>query len=396
MRLCEDIVNYDLMDDITSDDLNKKSSVDSIIAADEHDEIRVVDATFASENYWFGFFVNLKDPDDRKTIERCVEIFEAYKPIDEYLLCKVEGHDSSFDILFNIQSNYIVPLFQRFIFPLLTVCWRAATHWGDSIGISGYMEGKEPSHYTLWDTDVEYLFRTIEGKGVFTDRLHWYIINMLLQFTNKDIDQHKMKYVSFYQFLLFSVFKREWIQKFNRLKTDENGMHMFDVELMLYSYKDSKWYNDCVFHVKAPDSTTMALKLFLFAAFTQMTHRIQYHLSETYSDVDSYWKALNSKKDNFGLRSEGKYTVVKKNGHRNYGKHIIPMNDQLFKKYSRWGMMSNKERFEEVIALVEGTEYEKYVAWMRDNASTYENCATGGEIIANLEALAAVTQKYKI
>ena len=107
----------------------------------------------------------------------------------------------------------------------------------------------------------------------------------------------------------------------------------------------------------------MAFKLLLFAAFTKIQGStiMQYHLETN-----------------------------------DYGKKVIPMSDQFFKKWYELNKIDYHMRYKYLLELTDGTSYYDIVNWMYCHASISYNCESGDMIIDVLNKLAEMPDKFRI
>ena len=339
---------------------------------------------YAREHFKHVFCFSIKHQADKTECdifrEKVTRIFETFSGIEEFKVCHIidklssEAYDESmahkeykFDIAFNSAPGRLIPFFERLLLPLicLLVKFKIRVCYGSGIHFYTieYFD-KDTNTTTVDDQTVNSLESARTSKmGVFTDKIYYSDVLEFIKVVRPDAVRQRDKYRAFYLFLLFSIFKTEWKRQFAKLKSDGN-MKVFNVELMIYSFKDKKWYNDCWFAVHAPDAVTMAFKLLLFAAFTKIqsnTPIMQYHLETN-----------------------------------DYGKKVIPMSDQFFKKWYEMNKIDYHMRYKYLLELTDGTPYYDIVNWMYCHASTPYNCESGDMIIDVLNKLAEMPDKFRI
>lgn len=339
---------------------------------------------YAREHFKNVFCFSIKYQADKTKCdmfrEKVTRIFETFSGIEDFKVCHITdklsngAYDESmghkgyvFDIAFNATSGRLIPFFERLLLPLICLLVKFEIRVCNGSGVHFYTIeyfGKDTNTTTVYDYTINSLESARNGKmGVFTDKTHYGNVLQFIRIVRPFAESQPDKYRAFYLFLLFSIFKTEWKHQFAKLKSDGN-MKVFNVELMIYSFKDKKWYNDCWFAVHAPDAVTMAFKLLLFAAFTKIqssTPIMQYHLETN-----------------------------------NYGKKVIPMSDQFFKKWYEMNKIDYHKRYKYFLGLTDGTPYYDIVNWMYYHASTPYNCESGDMIIAVLNKLAEMPDKFRI
>ena len=193
--------------------------------------------------------------------EKVTRIFETFSNIEDFKVCHIIDKLSSgaydktmahkeykFDIAFNIAPGRLVPFFERLLLPLICILVKFKIRVCHGSGVCFYTIeyfGKDTNTTTVYDQTVNCLESARTSKmGVFTDKTQYGNVLQFIRVIRPDAESQRDKYRAFYLFLLFSIFKTEWKRQFAKLKSDGN-MKVFNVELMIYSFKDKKWYNDC-------------------------------------------------------------------------------------------------------------------------------------------------------
>lgn len=369
MRLYEDFL--DQIDVVDSERQSRKLT--SQTESGEFPEITFADAS-AEYRFVLGVLDNASpssDATDYKTIEMLDLMFSTFRGITDYGFYRYPEYvgDYRYVVLFNLKR---MSLMQFIPFVINIIKLFTDNHVEQASFAMLKDDGSEYEFRPIYNYEMKYFTSICYSKTSINSNIgsmyydwEFFVCMAMGQRMDFSLKNATAKYMVFYDFMNWIVFKRYWKAQFAKMPVCETG-RCCDIEVMFYVSPESKWYHHTI-HVCASDATTMAFKLVVLSALTQ----------------------------NGVLMTSGFQLVLS----NKYNTKLLPFSKQIFKKGRNWpchryAMMADKRDL--LKRFVSGTPLHSVITKLIKFVKDGEFVVTGDEVINQLDAYGSSDFKFRI
>ena len=274
-----------ILDDITIDD-NSTSKSSEVVATNvlKNNNGRVVLENGQTEwryrlkitKYTMDYVRSEKEVEDEMKDILDI-IFSSCRYVYNYEICLVAEPrsnnrivNSHIDVIFNFRKTSFMRAMKSLFIPLMTLYYEHQNyrfHFIDLFGLD------KPAEFT--SLTFEYDYSIVKGDQAFNQDKGgiYYDFLILYNIATRQIhksDENDQVFLGFYNLLMWSVFKKKWIDRFRKFKKDEDGYSIFDVDVSVADLKYGSLKG--TIRLLAKDQVTMATKMIVLRVICNENH----------------------------------------------------------------------------------------------------------------------------